>query len=79
MAVWSLPIPNFFSSPIQYFVAVFFFRHSCGQNFLSPTLPASKLYYLQKKELRLLTNLRMLKPAYGVSQARLKRGPGRSG
>ena len=69
-----------FFKPYTVFCGCFFSRHSRGQNFLSPTSSQralgdsrklGKQTVLPKKELCLLTNLRILKPAYRVSQARL--------
>ena len=67
---------TFFQAPYS-ILWIFFFRHSCGQNFLSPTSSQralgdsrklGKQTVLPKKELRLLTNLRILRPAYRESR-----------
>ena len=67
---------TFFQAPYS-ILWLFFFRHSCGQNFLSPTSSQralsdsrklGKQTVLPKKELRLLTNLRILRPGYRESR-----------
>ena len=70
------PFRTFFKS-YTVFCGSFFFRRSCGQNFLGPassqraladSRKLGKQIVLPKKELRLLTNLRILRPAHRESR-----------